>query len=103
MKIVWIRMYDDGATNDIGYCKLWCNCGKPCHAVIYEKRWQITGVHGVRAIVGIVVRAGIGKRILRSSDAACTFMNMKTKNTLATGNSLHWDSLDGNGNQGPLS
>ena len=31
MKIVWIRMYDDSAANDIGYCKLWCNCGEQCH------------------------------------------------------------------------
>ena len=66
------------------------NCGVIVanNAIIYEKRWQITGVHWVRTIAGIVVRAGIGKMIHRSSAAACTFMNMKTKNTLAAGSNL---------------
>ena len=102
MKIIGIRMHDDGKPKNIRHGKPGCDHSAPCHTIIYKKRWQITGVYGMRTVSRIEVSACICKRIFGTSAATETFMNMKTENTLAAGSGPRGDPFDGNGDQRSL-
>ena len=54
--------------------------------VISKQRRQISGVIGMLTAIWIIVRHGIGKRIVYAAAAVAPFMDMKSENPFLTGN-----------------
>lgn len=82
VEIIWHSVDNDHTTENLFDIEPACDYCAPARTLIYKNRREVASVHGMLTIPRIVVRTGVGERILRRTRTRHTFMNMKTQNRI---------------------